>query len=201
CFFCAPPPLRFHFRAASTARRLHPVSLFPLEAGIMTHQVETAQVGSVWAATVKRPEFAALKENLHADVCIVGAGIAGLSTAYMLAHSGKKVVVLDDGDIGGGMTEVTTAHLTNAIDDRYYQLERLHGAQGARFAAESHTAAINRIEAIAKLENIDCDFERLDGYLFLSPEEKEDILHRELAAAHRVGLRDVMQVARAPLES
>ena len=66
-------------------------------------------------------------------------------------------------------TEVTTAHLTCAVDDRYYEIERLHGAEGARFVAESHAAAIHRIEAIAAKEEIDCDFERLDGYLFLSP--------------------------------
>src|SRR5205085_2183471 len=97
--------------------------------------------------------------------------------------------------------EATTAHLTNAIDDRYYELERVHGEQGARFAAESHTAAINRIESIVKKENIDCDFERLDGYLFLPPGEKEEILDRELAAAHRAGLVDVEKVVYAPLKA
>ena len=117
----------------------------------MATHVKGAQAESVWAATTKRPEYPSLKRDVRADVCIVGAGIAGLSTAYMLAQAGKSVVVLDDGPIGGGMTEVTTAHLTNAVDDRYYEIERLHGAEGARFAAESHSAAINRIEAIAKL--------------------------------------------------
>jgi hypothetical protein len=61
------------------------------------------------------------------------------------------------------MTTMTTAHLSNAIDDRYMEIERLHGEAGARLAAESHTAAINRIELIAKKEKISCDFERLDG--------------------------------------
>lgn len=84
-----------------------------------------------------------LKENTEADICIVGAGIAGLTTAYMLTQAGKSIVILDDGP----MTEVTTAHLTNAIDDRYFEIERLHGESGGRLAAESHTAAINRIES------------------------------------------------------
>src|SRR5439155_15163197 len=162
--------------------------------------VQSAQSESVWAATTKRPEYGPLREDTRADVCIVGAGIAGLSTAYMLSQAGKSVIVLDDGAIAGGMTEVTTAHLTNAIDDRYYEIERLHGAEGARFAAESHSAAINRIEAIAKLENIKCDFERLDGFLFLPPDEPEEILDRELAAAHRAGLNDVTKLSRAALE-
>ena len=75
------------------------------------------------------------------------------------------MIVLDDGRIGGGMTERTTAHLFNAIDDRYYEIERLHGEKGARLAAQSHTAAIDRIEAIVAEEGIDCDFERPSGLL------------------------------------
>jgi glycine/D-amino acid oxidase-like deaminating enzyme/nitrite reductase/ring-hydroxylating ferredoxin subunit len=160
--------------------------------------LETAKNESVWAATAKMPSYPALHENIHADVCIVGAGIAGLTTAYLLTQAQKSVVVLDDGPLAGGMTEVTTAHLTCAIDDRYDEIERLHGEQGARLAAESHAAAINRIESIARLEHIDCEFERLDGYLFLPPGESQDVLDRELAAAHRAGLTGVERVSRVP---
>ena len=55
-----------------------------------------------------------------------------MTTAYLLAREGKTVVVLDDGPIGGGMTERTTAHLSNALDDRYVEIERLHGEEGAK---------------------------------------------------------------------
>jgi glycine/D-amino acid oxidase-like deaminating enzyme/nitrite reductase/ring-hydroxylating ferredoxin subunit len=155
---------------------------------------------SLWTDSVQMPKFDPLKESPRVDVCIVGAGIAGLSTAYMLTKAGRSVVVLDDGEIADGMTQVTTAHLANAIDDRYVEIERLRGAEGARFAAESHTAAINRIEAIAATEKINCDFSRLDGYLFLSPDEEEKLLDDELAAAHRAGLVDVEKHLRAPLK-
>jgi glycine/D-amino acid oxidase-like deaminating enzyme/nitrite reductase/ring-hydroxylating ferredoxin subunit len=141
-----------------------------------------------------------LTEDAWADVCIVGAGIAGMTTAYLLSKEGKSVVVLDDGPIGGGMTGRTTAHLVNALDDRYFELERLHGEKGARLAAESHTAAINRVEDIVKSENIDCDFERLDGYLFVPPGEPKKILDDELEAALRAGLR-LEKVKRAPINS
>lgn len=167
-----------------------------------THSGKTI---SIWMATAEVPELSPLAENTHADVCIVGAGIAGITTAYLLAREGKSVIVLDDGRIGGGMTERTTAHLFNAIDDRYFKIERLHGEKGARLAAQSHTAAIDRIEAIVAEEEIDCDFERLDGYLFISPDESKtdstDILEHELKAAHRAGLTDVGQVKRAPIDS
>ena len=159
----------------------------------------SGQTVSIWMVTAEEQESAPLGENLQADVCIVGAGIAGMSTAYFLTRAGKSVIVLDDGQIGGGMTERTTAHLTDAIDDRYFEIEHLHGEKGARLTAESHTAAIDRIEAIVAEEGIDCEFERLDGYLFASPKDAEDLLERELKAAHRAGLNDVEQVGRAPI--
>ncbi len=147
---------------------------------------------------VEAPNFAPLGEDTVADVCIVGAGIAGMTTAYSLAAEGKSVVVLDDGPVGGGMTRRTTAHLSNAIDDRYLRIERLHGREGARLAAESHTAAIDRIEAFVRELEIDCDFERLDGYLVAAPGTPADFLGRELAAAQRAGLTDVTVANRAP---
>ncbi len=156
---------------------------------------------SVWAATAAMPEFPPLQENVHVDVCIIGAGIAGLTTAYLLARSGKLVAVLDDGPIAGGMTQMTTAHITNMLDDRYFDVEKLHGAEGSRLAADSHTAAIDRIETIVKQEQIDCDFTRLDGYLFLAEGDKRETLERELEAAHRAGLRAVQMLERAPFPS
>jgi glycine/D-amino acid oxidase-like deaminating enzyme/nitrite reductase/ring-hydroxylating ferredoxin subunit len=143
----------------------------------------------------------ALKEDARANVCVVGAGIAGMTTAYLLARAGKTVIVIDDGPIGGGMTGRTTAHLVTALDDRYFELERLHGEEGARLAAESHAAAIDQVEHIVRSEKIDCEFERLDGYLFVPPGDAKKILDRELEAAHRAGLTDLEIVERAPIES
>jgi glycine/D-amino acid oxidase-like deaminating enzyme/nitrite reductase/ring-hydroxylating ferredoxin subunit len=145
------------------------------------------------------PAYPALAEDTRADVCIVGAGIAGITTAYELVRAGKRVVVLERGELAGGATGLTTAHLASALDDRFDELERLHGEQGARLAAESHTAAIDRIEAIVAAERIACDFERLDGYLFAPPGGDRGLLERELEAARRAGLAGVERVDRAPL--
>lgn len=135
--------------------------------------------------------------DMTVDVCIVGAGISGLSVAYMLSQAGKKVVVLDDDAIGGTMTSRTSAHLMSAMDDRFYKLEQLHGETGAQLIAESHCRAIDLIEDIVKKENIDCDFKRLDGYLFASPDDTSE-LEKELDAAHRAGLIDVKRVLSPP---
>ena len=160
---------------------------------------KTGQTTSIWMATAQVPPTSSLVENSSGDVCIVGAGIAGLTTAYCLACEGKSVVVLDGGRIGGGMTERTTAHLSHAIDRGYAEIERLHGESGAGLAAGSHTAAIDRIEKIIAEENIECDFERLDGYLFSAPGESPDVLERELLAAHRAGLIHVNRLDPAPV--
>ncbi|MEO8192343.1 MAG: FAD-dependent oxidoreductase [Gemmatimonadales bacterium] len=150
--------------------------------------------------TADVPELPRLKQDTRTSVCVIGAGIAGMTTAYLLARAGRAVVVIDDGSIGSGETGRTTAHLTAALDDRYYQIQKLHGQDGARLAAESHTAAIARIESIASLEDIDCDFERVDGYLFLGGDSTRDELERELLATRRAGLTDVGLVDRAPVE-
>src|SRR5689334_1854864 len=75
---------------------------------------------------------------LEVDACVVGGGIAGLTTALMLARYGASVAVLDDGPIGGGETGRTSAHLASAVDDRYYHLEARFGERGAQLVAESH---------------------------------------------------------------
>lgn len=156
---------------------------------------------SVWVDTAPVPLRTALAKDERAQVCVVGAGIAGMTTAYLLGRAGKTVVVIDDGPVGGGMTGRTTAHLVTALDDRYFELERLHGEKGARLAAESHAASIDMIETIVKEEKIDCEFERVDGFLFVPPGESKKILDRELEATHRAGLTNIEMVERAPLES
>lgn len=156
---------------------------------------------SVWMSTAVLPQFPLLTTELYADVCVIGAGIAGLSTAYQLGRAGHAVVVIDGGPVASGETERTTAHLSNALDDRYCELERIHGESGIRLAADSHTAAIDTIERIVREEGIDCEFSRVDGYLFNAPGQPTDLLDRELAAAHVAGLQDVEMVERAPLVS
>ncbi len=166
----------------------------------MTRANDSGRTASIWTRTTEVPSFATeLPAETSADVCVVGAGIAGLTTAYLLARAGKRVIVVDDGPIGGGETARTTAHLSDALDDRYFRLEAMHGADGALLAAESHGAAIDWIEQIVVEESIDCGFLRLDGYLFLAPGDDATLLERELEAAHRAGLVGVERLARAPM--
>jgi glycine/D-amino acid oxidase-like deaminating enzyme/nitrite reductase/ring-hydroxylating ferredoxin subunit len=147
------------------------------------------------------PRGRPLRVRQTADVCIVGAGVAGLTTAYLLQRQGKSVVLLDDGDVAGGMTSVTSAHLATAVDAGYAEIERLHGERGARIAAASHTAAIDWIERTVQEENIACEFERVDGYLYSTSDEEAGRLDSELEAARRAGVAGVELRPHVPLEA
>src|SRR3954463_10750622 len=82
-----------------------------------------------------------LTRDLSCDVCVIGAGIAGLTTAYLLTQAGRQVGVIDGNEApGGGETRFTTAHLSSVIDDRFYEVARIRGEAAARLAHESHAA-------------------------------------------------------------
>ena len=142
---------------------------------------------SLWMETAHLRSAPPLEGDLRTDVVVIGAGIAGLSVAYLLARAGQSVTVLDAGPIGGGMTARTTAHLSAALDDRYEDLISLRGVDAARLAAASHAAAIDLIEQIQDKERIACDFARVSGFLFRAPGDPIERLERELDAAHRAG--------------
>lgn len=157
---------------------------------------------SLWT-DVHAPPIVPTHLERETDVCIVGAGIAGLTIGFELVRQGVRVTILDDGRVGGGETGRTSAHLASAIDDRFTAIARRFGARGARLVAESHAAAIDWIERTIRELDIDCDFERVDGYLFPPPGTRqvrraERALDRELRAASEAGL-DVRRAAAVPL--
>lgn len=151
---------------------------------------------SVWLATADLPRFPPLAGDVDAEVCVIGAGIAGLTTAYLLAREGKQVLLFDAIGIGAGETGRTTAHFFPP-DEWYVGVEKAVGRDGARLIAESFAAATNLVENIIEREGIDCEFERLDGYLFALPGNGFQDLDKELAAARRAGV-DTERLDRVP---
>lgn len=132
-------------------------------------------------------------------VCVIGAGMAGLSTAYELARRGHGVLVLDDGDIGSGETGRTTAHLATAFDDGYQEIERLHGTEAMQQLGSAFRSGVDRIETIVKTEAIACDFTRLDGWWWAAKPEDGAWLEAEADAARRAGFTDVSLVEASPV--
>lgn len=143
---------------------------------------------SVWMKTVVQEDAPRLGKSVEADVAIVGSGIAGMSIAYELAKAGRKVVVLDRGPIGMGMTSRTTAHLTPQCDDTFVELIKLRGEEIARRWYESQARGIDNIERIQAELAIACDFRRLDGRLFLAFGDDPSKIDQEYEATRKVGM-------------
>lgn len=162
--------------------------------------VRVSESKSVWSATEFMPKFTQLAGNLDVDVCIVGGGIAGLTTAYLLMKVGLKVCVLEAAELASGQTARTTAHFVTALDNRYFEIEKYHGPEAAKIAAESHRAAIEKVEQIVRDEKIECDLEKLDGYLFAGDDPRPNILMRELKASRQAGITDIEVLAGSPLK-
>jgi glycine/D-amino acid oxidase-like deaminating enzyme/nitrite reductase/ring-hydroxylating ferredoxin subunit len=142
---------------------------------------------SIWLATTEVPDFAALPGDVSTGVCVIGAGIAGLTTAYLLAKEGKQVVLIDAIGIGAGETGRTTAHFFPP-DERYFEIKRRFGSDKARLVADSYEQATNLVESLVRTEGIVCEFERLDGYLFSATSKGYFDIEKERAGAQRAGV-------------
>lgn len=111
-----------------------------------------------------RPAFTPLKNNIETHTCIIGAGISGLSIAYELVKRQKEVVLLEAREVLSGETGRTSGHLSSALDDQYINIEKKHGREGAKAAAESHNWAIERIGQISQELGIDCEYHLVPAY-------------------------------------
>ena len=139
-----------------------------------------------------------LERDIVADVCVIGAGMAGLLCALSLVERGRSVVVLEREAVAAGETRATTAHLTALLDTRYFALAKMHGAAATRDIATSHLRGIAHLERIANAYGIECGFQRVSGFLCAGDPAQADTLAQELEAATQAGIRCEL-VRRSPL--
>jgi glycine/D-amino acid oxidase-like deaminating enzyme/nitrite reductase/ring-hydroxylating ferredoxin subunit len=142
---------------------------------------------SIWLNNAPETKFQPLAQDITADVCVIGGGIAGLTAAYRLLNAGRSVLLLEAEAPGRAETAHTTAHLAWVLDDRFSRLADLRGDDIARLAASSHQSAIADIEQTARDEGIECDFVRVPGYLFPGTDGAK-IIDAEREAVDRLGL-------------
>ena len=142
---------------------------------------------SLWMDVEVAPQARLLEGDQACDVVIAGSGIAGISTAYELTLKGLRVIIVDRGRIACGITARTSAHLAPLCDDLTSEMIKLRGEEISSAFYQSQAAAVDRIEAIQSQENIDCDFRRLDGYLFQALNTDSQIIDDELDAVRKVG--------------
>jgi glycine/D-amino acid oxidase-like deaminating enzyme len=125
--------------------------------------------------------------NYLADVCIIGAGITGLSTAYYLAKKGLKVIVVDKSGIGQKASGHTTAKITSGHNLIYDYLINSYGTDFALKYFESNQKAISNIKNIIDSENIDCDFEYQNNYIYTTDANELPKIHNEIKALNILG--------------
>jgi len=143
---------------------------------------------SLWVSTRQGRKYAALQRELEVDVAVVGGGLTGLTTAALLSRGGKRVALLEARGLAEGVSGFTTAHLTEVLDTRYHQLIKDFGEEGARLARESSRAAIDLVESLVRDRALECDFERIPGFLFAEDDPGVEDIEREVEACRTLGM-------------
>lgn len=143
---------------------------------------------STWREGALLPHFPSLGEDISVDVAIVGGGITGITTAYLLSKAGFKVALLEKDRLTHGATIVTTAFLCKSIDTSASDLIPMFGEENARTIISSHSEAIDSVEDIIMEENISCDFERCSNFIYASSENEMNDLQEELKATKTLGV-------------
>lgn len=142
----------------------------------------------IWKATSKGKNYPAVKGTNTAKVAVVGGGITGVTTAYLLAQQGVDVLLLEGSHLGSGVTGHTTAHLTNMVDLYYHQIASKHNEEAAKRVSGATTSAISLIEELAQQEGIDCDFKRVPAWYYATNGKQQEKLQKEVEAMKKAGL-------------
>ncbi len=129
-----------------------------------------------------------VKANQIYDVLIVGAGITGVTTAFLLQQAGKSCIIAEAHNPGFGTSGGTTAHLNTMLDTPYNEIEHDFGEANAQLVAEVTAAAIQLIQHLSAQYQIDCDFIERDGYLFSQNKKETKELDKIFEASKKAGI-------------
>lgn len=145
-------------------------------------------MGSLWIETTKnKSEFKTLEGNEETEVCVIGGGLFGLTAAYYLTKCGKKVIVLEKGEIGSKVSGNTTGKITSQHDLFYAYLIDDYGEDYAKKYLEANEKAIQNIKQIIKEEQIDCDFSMQKSYVYTTKEDEVLEIQKEVAVVNKLG--------------
>jgi glycine/D-amino acid oxidase-like deaminating enzyme/nitrite reductase/ring-hydroxylating ferredoxin subunit len=144
-----------------------------------------------WIDSTPIRRFPKLQRNINVDIVVIGAGVTGITTAYLLKKAGATVALIERERVASIDTGHTTAHLTYITDVELQELVRNFGEDHAQAAWDAGAAAINEIESIVSEERIDCEFGRVPAYLHVCAENfsKRDVstLRKEADVAAKLG--------------
>lgn len=143
---------------------------------------------SFWREFYPESIYPTLTTDLAVDVAVIGAGISGLTTAYLLKQSGLSVAVLEKRTVGSGTSGRTTGKVTSQHNIAYTDLKKRLGPYVARTYGEANQAAIQKIEDIIKSNSIVCDWLRQDNFVFTDDTKQVDKFKEEARVVIELGL-------------
>jgi glycine/D-amino acid oxidase-like deaminating enzyme/nitrite reductase/ring-hydroxylating ferredoxin subunit len=144
---------------------------------------------SYWMDSTPQPEFPILNEDIKVDIAIIGGGIVGISTAYLLNTHGIKVAILEADHILQGTTGHTTAKITSQHGLIYSKIKSQLGQELAKQYTDANESAIRVIEKIADENNIACDYIPQSAYVYTLQNDYVNKIHDEVTAASSLGIK------------
>lgn len=135
-----------------------------------------------WQTHVSMPEYSSLNEDIEVDTVIVGGGITGLTTAFLLSQGGQKVAVIEANRIGEGTTGHTTAKITAQHDVIYDELINHIGISLAKLYYKANQRAVSFMKELVEKHQIDCDFQVENAYLYATTQQGVSKLKKEKEA-------------------
>jgi glycine/D-amino acid oxidase-like deaminating enzyme/nitrite reductase/ring-hydroxylating ferredoxin subunit len=155
-----------------------------------------------WADTAETTSYATLKHSEKTDVAVVGAGIVGLTAAYLLVRAGLSVTVLEARKIGGQVTGRSTAKVTAQHTLIYRYLIDKVGVVHAQLYADANRSGVEQIRSWVDELGIACDFEPKDAYVYTNNSSRREELEAEAEAARSLGFKsDVLPQAPLPFDT
>ena len=143
---------------------------------------------SLWIETTQNEiKLNSLEKSEETEVCIIGGGLFGLTTAYYLTQLGKKVIVLEKGDIGEKVSGNTTGKITSQHGLFYDHLIKDYGEEYARKYLEANEQGIKNIKEIIEKEQIECDFSERKAYVYAEKEDEVIEIEKEVDAVRKIG--------------
>ncbi len=143
---------------------------------------------SLWQDSVQHFKPTVPLRHDYYDVAIAGAGITGITLAFLLQRTGLKCIVLESHTIGYGTTGGTTAHLNTLLDTPYSTIINDFGLSNAKLVASATRAAIELVKDHVQEFEIDCGFEEEPGFLFSRNLDQEEKLKDIYNGCQKVGL-------------
>lgn len=143
---------------------------------------------SLWICTTQPSAFPPLAQDLTVDVAVVGAGIAGLSVARMLAGGGASLAVIDAGPVCAGVTGSTSAKVTSLHTLIYASLRKSFGPERTAAYAAANQAAVAKLADLVAADQIDCDHEPADAFTYTLDAGQVHAVEKEVDAAQDAGL-------------